>query len=101
MRHMSFAVFRFVQGRGNEGKKYIDSYYTILKKQKGLVKAYISQGAGDPDSFFIYSEWKDEKSHNEMIKNAKSLLTSGTDYMSILPLLFTTPVFESYKIIHE
>src|SRR3990167_6237341 len=101
MKFATFALFRFIRGRGEDGRKFLDEQFVLLKKQPGLVRGFISQGAGDPDSFFIFTEWKDEDSHNKMIRKLQELLNGGTAYIGIMPILAAMPVMESYKIVKE
>jgi len=101
MKFATFALFKFIRGRGEDGRKFLDAQFVLLKKQPGLVHGFISQGAGDPDSFFIFTEWKDEDSHKQMIQKLRELLSGGTEYMSLMPILAAMPVMESYKIVKE
>jgi quinol monooxygenase YgiN len=95
---VSYVILRFMHGKSTEAMKVIREQFAFAKKQDGLVRGFVGQGMGDEDSYFIFSEWKDEDSHDAMMANLRARAGS---LFQILDMVASQPVMESYRVIME
>jgi heme-degrading monooxygenase HmoA len=58
-----------VKGKESDFEKYFDVVVGEIKKFDGFVSALLYHRADKPNSYLIYSEWKDRESFETFIKS--------------------------------
>jgi len=95
---LSFSIFTFSPDDEEKAKKSLDEQISFMKKQPGLIKAFLAKALDNPGKFLVYSEWKSREEYEasgEKFRNAPEQQGGMEEFFD---MMIEEPIFGSFSV---